>query len=168
MLTWVQALWPDGVFITRHPTRGQSSPVNPGLSHSTILERRRKEGEQRGKLAPLTFEQRREAARRAMVVRGLIFGQFLQPMLSDLVILGDFLARTASSYVAACHWSSFRMLKTTEVCPLIDLCDLDCRRYLVGLIILSNDQVPVRWVRVVSLKQILCIQSNVLWGVPTS
>ena len=68
-----QVLWPDGIFITKHPR-------NVTLTSSTALEdfgvefpgESQYQGQQRPPMN--SFEQRHEAARRAGVVRDLILG----------------------------------------------------------------------------------------------
>jgi sorting nexin-13 len=57
----VQILWPDGIFMTKHPSRKPAEP-SPGAQND-------------GKTNYLTEEQRLEAAHRAEFVRELIIGE---------------------------------------------------------------------------------------------
>ena len=68
---WEQILWPDGIFLTKHPNRKPSAPISSLASQKdkNMLQKDNKVENQ------LTAEQQLEAARRAKFVYELMIGE---------------------------------------------------------------------------------------------
>ncbi|CAK9223803.1 unnamed protein product [Sphagnum troendelagicum] len=73
-IQWVRGiLWPDGIFVTKHPSRSGLSSTNSGASKGLGIEGAIKGGQTVQQQAPVnSFEYRLEALRRAMVVREIL------------------------------------------------------------------------------------------------
>jgi sorting nexin-13 len=73
-IQWVRGiLWPDGIFVTKHPSRSDLSSTNSGASKGLGIEGAMKGGQRVQQQAPVnSFEYRLEALRRAMVVREIL------------------------------------------------------------------------------------------------
>jgi hypothetical protein len=73
---WLQTLWPDGIFLTKHPNRHGSSTNSGAPKEGVELEGVKKAGQRVQQQAPVnSFEHHLEALRRAMVVREILLGK---------------------------------------------------------------------------------------------
>ncbi|CAM6023362.1 unnamed protein product [Sphagnum balticum] len=73
-IQWVHGiLWPDGIFVTKHPSRSGLSSTNSGAPEGSGIEGAMKGGQRVQQQAPVnSFEYRLEALRRAMIVREIL------------------------------------------------------------------------------------------------
>ncbi|CAM6069457.1 unnamed protein product, partial [Sphagnum tenellum] len=73
-IQWVhRTLWPDGIFLTKHPNRHGSSTNSGAPKGGVELEEAKKAGQRVQQQAPVnSFEHHLEALRRAMVVREIL------------------------------------------------------------------------------------------------
>jgi sorting nexin-13 len=70
---WLQILWPDGIFLTKHPNRHGSSTNSGAPKEGVEMEGAKKAGQRVQQQAPVnSFEHHLEALRRAMVVREIL------------------------------------------------------------------------------------------------
>jgi len=73
---WLQILWPDGIFLTKHPNRHGSSTNSGAPKEGVEMEGAKKAGQRVQQQAPVnSFEHHLEALRRAMVVREILLGK---------------------------------------------------------------------------------------------
>ncbi len=73
---WLQTLWPDGIFLTKHPNRHGSSTNSGAPKEGVELEGAKKAGQRVQQQVPVnSFEHHLEALRRAMVVREILLGK---------------------------------------------------------------------------------------------
>ncbi len=111
---WLQILWPDGIFLTKHLNRHGSSTNSGAPKEGVEMQGAKKAGQRVQQQVPVnSFEHHLEALRRAMVVREILLGKTQDASLPLIIYIYIYI------YMQKCfHWRNYLLAGKLEVIVL--------------------------------------------------